>query len=331
MVVGGLGHCSLHRRRGAHGAKRVIGLVLQRVEHDEDRVAGEPFDQPALTLGDDRNGGRPIRVEHLDDVHRGTSVREAGEAREIGEQDRHLRLAPSELGDRGLQLEPVRERWADVRTEQIVDTRHLARGALEQDDLLGSEPLTPEPLEDGSERLAGSDRRHELLDRAGRAPIDAFERLLQVEPSEGCGDRTLATVFGADRDDHDREGDGHQDVPFPPRHVPAPREGDRDQGLGEQQEGDRDRQRQQPPPHPEDPQVPPRREGVQPDPHRREQPERERRLLLEWSIEERHAGERPDRPGDQQEREGASDRRSAPKDPCRVRAAELDGGPGREP
>jgi hypothetical protein len=44
----------------------VVGLVVDRVEHDHDGVAREPLDHAAFPLGDDRDRGTPVAVQYRD-------------------------------------------------------------------------------------------------------------------------------------------------------------------------------------------------------------------------------------------------------------------------
>ena len=135
-VLGG----ALHVDRRSDRPDGVIRLVVEGVEQDEDRVAREPLDQPLRSSGQDRNGCRPVRVQHLHDLDRRAVAGEIGEPREVGEQHRNLRLAAAELGELGLAFEPRGQLRTDVGSEQVVDARELVRRAFEQHELVEVKP-----------------------------------------------------------------------------------------------------------------------------------------------------------------------------------------------
>ena len=300
----------------------MVGLVVQGVEHRHDRVAGEPFDQAALSFDDDRHGAFPVRVDHLDHVLGRPALREAREPLQVGEEHRHVLLAAAEPREVRLLRQSVRQPGADVSAEQRVHPRELSGGSLQHRDLVGAEALVPQTLEQRRERLVLPDRDDQLTQRLRLPAVDPLQRPLQVQAAERRRHRPLATVLGAGRQEDRAERDRHQDVPFPPRRVPAMAEHDRDHRLGQEDEGREDGERQRPFPLPIQLQVADGGERVEADGDGREQAQEGRRLLARRMLQDLDLAERRDRPRQDQHAEPQPDRRGASSStgPARPRA-----------
>ena len=119
-----------HREAGARGRARVVRLTDRCVEQHHQRVTDEVRDG-AAPRQEDRHRETEVVVQHLHDLGRFASLRERGEALEVGEQHRDLALLAAER-----RLPRIREqRGGDVRrhvlpeepVEVVVHARVLDR------------------------------------------------------------------------------------------------------------------------------------------------------------------------------------------------------------
>ena len=143
----------------------------------------------------------------------------------------------------GFSLQVLGELRPGVAAEQRVHARELAPRALQREGL-GAQPRRLEALLDRRQRLVRADRVDDLGERLGLALSDAPERPFHVQTAERGRDRPFVSVLRPGRQEDEDERDGHQDVPLPPRRVPAPGDDDRQGGLGQEDErcGDGERQ-----------------------------------------------------------------------------------------
>jgi hypothetical protein len=104
----------LDHHGGARGAQRVIRLIAERLEDRQDAVAGEPLDHAAFPVHDRWHDGRPVGIQHRDDLRGVVSLAERGEADGVGEQRGDLPLPTAEVAEARLTVELVRELRPEV-------------------------------------------------------------------------------------------------------------------------------------------------------------------------------------------------------------------------
>jgi hypothetical protein len=153
----------------------------------------------------------------------------------------------------------------------------------------------------------------ERRQRLGLPLVEAFERALEVETAEGPYQRALRPVLVAGREQDRGERHRHQDVPLPPREVPASAERDHEQRLGQEQERHRDHERQRSPTDAVDAHVPPCRERVRGDAQRQEREQPWCALGLEDATHEPDLEQRSRGPGDDHDQEPDADRPLQPQ------------------
>ena len=257
----------------------MVWLLAERVEDDEQSVAGEVLDEPVLGC-DDRHGGRPDRVEHLDHLRRCVALAVRGESREIREEDSHLALrAAAEARLRRIGPRALGELPWQIRPEELVDATQLRSGPLEECELLGRRPVDAETIEDAVDRSALRLRRSEVGEGLGVPSMQPLEGAGQVEAAERAGQRAFTPILDA-RPECDRaEGERHQQMPLPPREMPVSAEGDRHHRLREEDESDDDGEQERAATPGEEAQEVPRRERVQRERQDGGEPERWRDLV----------------------------------------------------
>ena len=93
-------HGQLHRYPAGDRALCIVLLPDRSAKEDKDCIADELIDR-ALILLDDRDHGGEVAIEQGDDPFRRQTLRQRGEAAEVGHQHRDLALFPSHSQSRG--------------------------------------------------------------------------------------------------------------------------------------------------------------------------------------------------------------------------------------
>jgi hypothetical protein len=218
------------------------------------------------------------------------ALRERGKALQVGEEHADLAFLAAEL--RGLRLgaEARRELRREVGAQQAFDFPDLAGGALGDRRLVGAE------AEAAAQLLVAEALGCRCLHGGAVASIDPAQRLVQVEAGERLAARPLAQGRVGDEPERGR----HEDVPLPPRRMPAAREGDGDHRFGEQDPGRGDAEQHGRRTPPVQRSVAVRREGVEQDAGDAERELRRLRFVRRQRlVEGRDRGQRDDAPGDE--------------------------------
>ena len=137
----------LQLERGARGVQRVVGLVAALVEDGEDLIADEVLHLAAEPLGDHRRQLAPVGEQHRVHVLGPARLRERREAREVGEQQRHVA--------------PARQRLVEVERAEalLVPLRPRGGGDRREADRHQHVPLPPAQLPAGRQRRDHDDQR----------------------------------------------------------------------------------------------------------------------------------------------------------------------------